>query len=197
MINGATGAFAFVAPDGKFLVWKGPDGTEGFWFWAKTHGYNDNKGFANSYDATYCDLTVEKLKVGGHVSAKSNADLFGLMTIKGQRYSRDSHSYFAIAPNGSFDGANDPYFDGSYSSAIMIEATDAKAVSVDFGLNDDEDDDDDDEEEGLWGESTGVDKAIVNQNVKEAPVYDLMGRRVIVLEKGKIYIKNGKKFMVR
>ena len=195
LINGATGEFAFVAPDGKFLVWKGPDGTEGFWFWAKTHGYNDNKGYANSYDATYCDLSIEKLKKGGHVSVKSNADLFGLMTIKGMRYSRNSHSYFAISPNGSFDGANEPYFDGSYSSAIMIETANTKAVKVNFGLNNG--DEEEEEENGLWGETTGVEDTAVAQEVKNAPVYDLMGRRVTVLVKGKIYIQNGRKFIAR
>ena len=198
LINGATGEFAFVAPDGKFLVWKGPNGKEGFWFWAKTHGYNDNKGYANSYDATYCDLTLEKLTIGGQVAAKSNADLFGLMTLKGMRYSRNSYSYFAIAPNGAFDGANEPYFDNSYSSAILIEPVEAQAVDFVIGNGDDDDDDDDDDdfEEERWEETTGI--GTVEKVMKEdAPVYDLMGRRVTELVKGKIYIKNGKKFFAK
>ena len=155
----------------------------------------DLQGSANSYDATYCDLTLEKLTAGGHVAAKSNAELFGLMTLKGMRYSRNSYSYFAISPNGAFDGANEPYFDNSYSSAILIELVNAQPADFVIGSGDEEEEDDDFEEES-WEESTGI-ETVEKATKAETPVYDLMGRRVTVLVKGKIYIKNGKKFIAK
>ena len=45
------------------------------------------------------------------------------------------------------------------------------------------------------GEETGVEHVVVED--PDAPVYDLSGRRVLQVNKGGIYIKNGKKFIVR
>ena len=194
LIDGATGEYAFVTPEGKYLIWKGPNGTEGFWLWAKTHGYNDNKGYLDSYESTYCDLVIEKLKKGGHVSAQSNADLFGMVAIKGMRYSRNEYGYFVITTNGTFDAGQTPYYDDSFSSAFMIEevaATPANlyrgAIAVKAVEPEVED----------MGGVTAVESVVAPVEDKTAPVYDMMGRRVTDLVKGRIYIKNGKKFMAR
>ena len=46
------------------------------------------------------------------------------------------------------------------------------------------------------GGTTGIEEAIVAPNANEA-IYDLSGRRVMNAVKGGIYIKNGKKFIVK
>ncbi len=49
----------------------------------------------------------------------------------------------------------------------------------------------------LWGTLNGISTAKVNKaNDDNAPVYDLMGRKVTTLKTG-LYIKNGKKFVVK
>lgn len=47
-----------------------------------------------------------------------------------------------------------------------------------------------------FGGTTGIEEAIVAPNENEA-IYDLLGRRVMNAVKGGIYIKNGKKFIVK
>ena len=47
-----------------------------------------------------------------------------------------------------------------------------------------------------FGGTTGIEEAIVAPN-ENAAIYDLSGRRVMNVVKGGIYIKNGKKFIVK
>lgn len=42
----------------------------------------------------------------------------------------------------------------------------------------------------------GIEDVLIDTDNADAPVYDLMGRRVNTLQRGKIYIKSGKKFMI-
>ena len=46
------------------------------------------------------------------------------------------------------------------------------------------------------GEVTGINQATINATEANAPIYDLTGRRVAKAVKG-IYVKNGKKFIVK
>ena len=46
------------------------------------------------------------------------------------------------------------------------------------------------------GEVTGINQATINATESNAPIYDLTGRRVAKAVKG-IYVKNGKKFIVK
>lgn len=46
------------------------------------------------------------------------------------------------------------------------------------------------------GETTGIEGILVDEDA-DAPVYDLTGRRVLKAAKGNVYIKNGKKFIVK
>ena len=174
VIDAAAGEYAFVTSDGRYLVWKGPDGTEGFLFWKKTHGYNSNKGYTTSYESTYCDLIVEKLTTGNNVSASSNADLFGMMTVAGMRYSRSEYSYFTIKSNGTFDASATPYYNGSYSSAFYIVASGAAA-------------------KGSRIEGTTAVEEVSVEPVANDAIYDLTGRMVTEMRAGQIYIQNGKK----
>ena len=179
-IDAATGEYAFVTDQGKYLIWKGPDGSEGFWLFKKTYGYNSNKGYVNSYNSTYCDLVVEKLTNGGNVSANSDADLFGLMAIKGWRYSRSEYGYFTMKKNNVFDASADPYYNDTYSSAFIIECTGGTAEAKVKDLPEEE--------------ATAIEEVIVERPGNDY-IYDLMGRRVTEMQRGKIYIKNGKKFL--
>ena len=47
-----------------------------------------------------------------------------------------------------------------------------------------------------FGATTGVNAATIDAT-KQAPVYDLSGRRVVKAVKGGVYIQNGKKFIVK
>ena len=175
VIDAAAGEYAFVTSDGKYLVWKGPDGTEGILFWKKTHGYNSNKGYNASYNSTYCDLIVEKLtNETSTVSASSNADLFGMMTVSGMRYSRSEYGYFTIKSNGTFDASATPYYNGSYSSAFYIVASGAAA-------------------KGSRIEGTTAVEEVSVEPVANDAIYDLTGRKVTEMRAGHIYIQNGKK----
>ena len=170
--------YAFVTSDGKYLIWKGPNGSEGFLFWKKTYGYNSNKGYVTSYNSTYCDLVVEKLTNGGNVSASSNADLFGMMAIQGMRYSRSEYGYFTIKSDGTFDASSDPYYNSSYSSAFYIVATGTAA-------------------KGSRIEGTTAVEEVTVERVADDAIYDLTGRKVTEMRAGEIYIQNGKKILKR
>ena len=170
--------YAFVTSDGRYLIWKGPNGTEGWLFWKKTYGYNSNKGYVTSYNSTYCDLVVEKLTNGGNVSASSNADLFGMMAIQGMRYSRSEYGYFTIKSDGTFDASSDPYYNSSYSSAFYIVATGTAA-------------------KGSRIEGTTAVEEVTVERVADDAIYDLTGRKVTEMRAGEIYIQNGKKILKR
>lgn len=170
--------YAFVTSDGRYLIWKGPNGSEGFLFWKKTYGYNSNKGYVTSYNSTYCDLVVEKLTNGGNVSASSNADLFGMMAIQGMRYSRSEYGYFTIKSDGTFDASSDPYYNSSYSSAFYIVATGTAA-------------------KGSRIEGTTAVEEVTVERVADDAIYDLAGRKVTEMRAGEIYIQNGKKILKR
>ena len=173
--------YAFIASNGSYLIWKGPNGKEGILFWKKTHGYNDNKGYTSSYNSTYCDLIVEKLTKGGYVTANSNAELFGLMGIRGMRYSRDEYSYFTIkSSDGTFDASVSPYFNDSYSSAFYIVDTDAVEMASEFD-----------------GPTSIEDNVTVDRVINDDVIYDITGRKVTETRPGHIYIKNGKKFLAK
>ena len=179
VIDASTSEYAFVTDGGQYLIWKGPSGSEGFLFWKKTYGYNSNKGYVTSYNSTYCDLVVEKLTVGGNVSANNDAELFGLVAIKGWRYSRSEYGYFTLA-GSSFDASADPYYNSTYSSAFLIEDTGAAAKVVTRDAE----------------ETTSIEtpQQIIDDTHSDA-VYDLMGRRVSEMQKGHIYIIKGKKML--
>ena len=171
--------YVFVASDGKYLIWKGPNGTEGWLFWKKTHGYNSNKGYNSSYNSTYCDLIVEKLtNETNTVSASSNADLFGMMAIQGMRYSRSEYSYFTIKKDGTFDASVTPYYNDTYSSAFYIVATGTAA-------------------KGSRIEGTTAVEEVAVERVADDAIYDLTGRKVTEMRAGEIYIQNGKKILKR
>ena len=181
VIDASNGEYAFVTDEGKYLIWKGPSGSEGWWIFKKTYGYNDNLGYVASYNSTYCDLVVEKMTTGTNVSASSNAELFGLMSVKGWRYSRSEYSYFTIKTDGTFDASTTHYYNNTYSSALQIVDTGA-ATKARVKHDEDATAIDTIEAEGT-GETTAE------------GIYDMQGRKVTKMLPGRMYIVNGKKVL--
>lgn len=181
VIDASNGEYAFVTDEGKYLIWKGPSGTEGWWIFKKTYGYNDNLGYVASYNSTYCDLVVEKMTTGSNVSVSSNADLFGMVAVKGWRYSRSEYGYFTIKTDGTFDASSTPYFSDTYSSALQIVDTGAATKAR---LRQDDN-------------ATAIDtiEAEETEETTAEGIYDMQGRKVTKMLPGRMYIVNGKKVL--
>ena len=183
VIDASNGEYAFVTDEGKYLIWKGPSGTEGWWIFKKTYGYNDNLGYVASYNSTYCDLVVEKMTTGSDVSASSNADLFGMVAVKGWRYSRSEYGYFTIKTDGTFDASSTPYFNDTYSSALQIVDTGA-ATKARVRQDDN---------------ATAIDTIEAEETGETTAegIYDMQGRKVTKMLPGRMYIVNGKKVLCK
>ena len=122
--NGTTnGTYTFQTPDGNYLIFSGRDLSD-----SNNRGYNSGKGFLTSYESAKCDLTVATMVAGGKVESFTGS----YVTITGQRDFTTKESwfqstvvqeqaYFVITSDGKFDGATDPYFNDTYSSAFVIE----------------------------------------------------------------------------
>lgn len=183
VIDASNGEYAFVTDEGKYLIWKGPSGSEGWWIFKKTYGYNDNLGYVASYNSTYCDLVVEKMTTGSYVTASSNADLFGMVAVKGWRYSRSEYGYFTIKIDGTFDASSTPYFNDTYSSALQIVDTGAATKAR---LRQDDN-------------ATAIDtiEAEETEETTAEGIYDMQGRKVTKMLPGRMYIVNGKKVLCK
>ena len=122
--NGTTsGTYKFQSEDGNYLIFSGRDLSD-----KNNRGYNEGKGFLSTYDAAKCDLTIAPMEVGGEVESFTGS----YVTITGQRdFTKKSswsqstvvqeQAYFVITSEGKLDGATEPYFNSSYSSAFLIE----------------------------------------------------------------------------
>ena len=122
--NGTTnGTYTFQTPDGNYLIFSGRDLSD-----SNNRGYNSGKGFLTSYESAKCDLTVATMVAGGKVESFTGS----YVTITGQRDFTTKESwfqstvvqeqaYFVITSDGKFDGATDPYFNDTFSSAFLIE----------------------------------------------------------------------------
>ena len=183
VIDASNGEYAFVTDEGKYLIWKGPSGSEGWWIFKKTYGYNDNLGYVASYNSTYCDLVVEKMTTGSDVTASSNADLFGMVAVKGWRYSRSEYGYFTIKTDGTFDASSTPYFNDTYSSALQIVDTGA-ATKARVRQDDN---------------ATAIDTIEAEETGETTAegIYDMQGRKVTKMLPGRMYIVNGKKVLCK
>ena len=117
-----SGTYTFQTPDGNYLIFSGRDLSD-----ENNRGYNSGKGFLTSYESEKCDLTVAAMVAGGNVESFTGS----YVTITGQRdftkkgwitsTTTQEQAYFVIKSDGKFDGATEPYFSDSYSSAFVIE----------------------------------------------------------------------------
>ena len=109
------GKYAFQNTAGKYMCWKGKDTNSG--------AHNSNKGFSNSYSADHTWIEVKKIVKGNKVGG-SQSDLFGAVAVSGYRnYDKDNYiSYYVInKTSGAYDQASVPFYDATYTSAILIE----------------------------------------------------------------------------
>lgn len=126
------GKYIFVCNEGKYLAWKGSSG-----------GINNNKGYVDIYDYSnsgyndWCHISIEKMVKGGYVALGEQADYFGYMAFAARRSSSYAKGYLTF--NGSsYDNSNSPYFQTTYSSAIIFEdATYPNNVKLTALTNDD------------------------------------------------------------
>lgn len=113
--------YIFANNNGKYFIWRGvsPAGTTPTYY-----GYNNNKGYTDSYISEWCDLTVGKMQTGSYVSGTAD-QLFGYMFITGKRSSNSEQNYFVIKTESNesytYNQANAAFFNNEYSSAILIE----------------------------------------------------------------------------
>lgn len=110
------GICLFVCNEGKYLVWKG-----------NSAGTNDRKGYVDSYAYTadnlsdWTHITIAKMVAGGNVSG-AQSDLFGYVTFKGRRTSGTDKTFcYTVLTSSDYNQADVPYFNDTYSSALLIE----------------------------------------------------------------------------
>lgn len=143
-------------------------------------GYAPN-GVTDNLDEATNGLDLQKAGNGKHVKSGNFLNLFGKFYIKSKRGTRASsgaevQGYWLFdAKNKTFDGADDPYYDETFSSAMLIEQ-----VKVTTGIQQ-------------------IDTAA--KRTSENKIYTLSGQRIFVekrsdLPRG-IYIVNGKKLLVQ
>lgn len=97
--------YVFANNDGKYLVWKGKDS-----------GANENKGYTDGYDETYCQLTLKKMGTDLYVNASAET-FFGYLSIFGKGCG--DLSVF-LNPFGN-DGSGKLYYQNIWSSAMQFE----------------------------------------------------------------------------
>lgn len=111
----ADGKFAFVDNGGRYFILKGKD---------NDGGANSNKGYWAAYnDASKANIPLQVSKLNNSdasVSASSQSDLIGYVTIKGKR-GNEEQGYFVITSSGSYDQAGAAFYNENYSSALLIE----------------------------------------------------------------------------
>lgn len=112
------GTFLFVCNEGKYLVWRGNDaGTN------EAKGYVDSYAYSTDGQNDWTHITIAKMTAGGSVSG-AQADLFGYVTFKGRRLgtvgNQDEFGY-TVLTSSDYSKARDPYFNDTFSSAILFE----------------------------------------------------------------------------
>lgn len=97
--------YVFANNDGKYLVWKG-----------SKDGANENKGYTDGYDETYCQLTLKKMGTDGYVNASAET-FFGYLSIFGKGCG-DLSVFLNPFAN---DGSGTLYYQNTWSSAMQFE----------------------------------------------------------------------------
>ncbi len=150
------GKFNFQDADGRYLVFRGADSG------GSSNGYNSNKGYASSY-VKAAEMSIEKVK-GSNVSGTPE-QLFGQVAMWGVRADGTSVGYFVVKNGTTYDGAGAPYYNDTFSSALLVEEC---------------------------GTPDGL--TPLAPDASTTLFYDLQGRRTQPAGKG-LYIANGKKYI--
>lgn len=114
--------YAFVNNAGKFFIWRSGNGYS-------DEGDNSNRGYSDTYEygdvENPCLARVKLAKLNldeNNVTPQDESDLLGLMTIQTETVYGEKF-YFVIQDGTSYYGGELPYFNETYSSAILIEET--------------------------------------------------------------------------
>lgn len=115
VVDATNGVYNFQSEDGNYLIWKG-----------SAEGYNNNWGYASTYHATCCDLTVKTLTTAACHEVVNAGVPEGYVYIIGKRSDETSDGVFIVSSAGKFDKTTKPYYTDSYSSAFVIEEVDVE-----------------------------------------------------------------------
>ena len=102
------GKYAFVCNDGKYMTWRGGDA--------------GNTGVRGEYDtsaAAYTDVTIAKMTTGNYINGDLSSTRY--INIYARRNSSEDGCVIVKKSNLSFDKSNSPYFNDSFSSAILMD----------------------------------------------------------------------------
>lgn len=101
------GKYVFVnGQAGDYLIWKGSGSRPG------TTGYNSNKGFLDTYNATYCGFTLES-----RITTQP-----GTFTLFSARNDGSDGTIVLMKANGAFDAyGNSVGWDARYSNLFILE----------------------------------------------------------------------------
>lgn len=115
------GKYAFQNTAGMYMCWKG----------SGSNGHNSGKGFSGTYSADNTWIGVKKIYKGqkengakqSYVTGGVQSDLFGAVCVAGYRENQTNNTgYFIHNKNtGAYDNTGSPYYNGTYTSAILIE----------------------------------------------------------------------------
>lgn len=112
-------SFVFLNNGGKYLIIPVSDSG------ASPQG----KGYSNTYKQTIggasknvAQLTFENITKSGYVSVENTA-LYGYMALRGYRNGNETAVLIVKDANGNFDKTAAPYYNGTFSSAILVEET--------------------------------------------------------------------------
>lgn len=105
--------YTFANNDGKYFIWKGGKG-----------GQNSNKGYSDTFTAGWT-LNIMKMTKGSYVTVGTQPDYFGYVVAQSnvQRTDNTTKGYFIIKNGTGYDQANAPFFNATFSSALLIEET--------------------------------------------------------------------------
>ncbi|MBO5134921.1 MAG: hypothetical protein J6C15_07220 [Bacteroidaceae bacterium] len=115
------GSYTFTTQDGKYLIYRNADKVAAWGDWTK----NYITGVIDENDEELTKITIAKMKNGGQVAAASQADLFGFVTwqsVRGLKNGTPEVGYVVVSTaNAVFDGANAPFFNDNFSSAMLFQ----------------------------------------------------------------------------
>lgn len=123
----ADGSYVFLNNDGKYLIipvsdsGASPQGKGYSETYVQSISKTDN-GVTTTNERAVARLEVKPVAKNGHINVEQK-DLFGYMYLQGYRNESYINNGVLIVKdnNGNFDKTKEAYFDGSYSSAILIE----------------------------------------------------------------------------
>lgn len=122
------GSYVFLNNDGTYLIIPVPDSGAS----PQGKGYSEtyvqsisqtNNGVTTTQDRDVAKLQVKPVAKNGFINVEQK-DLFGYVYLQGYRNESNLNGVLIVNDgNGNFDKSNSAFFNGSFSSAILIEET--------------------------------------------------------------------------